>query len=140
MKQALLLIALCLAVWPVQTKASCEDMECAAKAAAQARSEQTQRTLNTVMPAPEENRSALTSCLDSLNAVGDSFSMGVSVPSMDQILESICRDCNSYIDSKIHAASAEVENEIEGVLGTNHPFQVGMSASNISNPLMRKLK
>ena len=130
---SLMLPSLCLA-------ASCEDIECAAKAAAQARHAHTQSVLNTVIPAPEDNRSSLSSCLDSLNAIGDSYAMGISIPSMDQVFESICRECNSYIDNKIQSVTASIENEIEGALGTSHPFQVGMSASDISHALTRKLK
>ncbi len=136
----LLLLAACLMLPSPCLAASCEDIECAAKTAAQARHAHTQSVLNTVIPAPEEQRSSLSSCLDSLNSIGDSYAMGVSVPSIDQVFESICRECNSYIDSKIQSVTASIENEIEGVLGTSHPFQVGMSASDISHALTRKLK
>ena len=138
--KVLLLLTACLMLPSTCLAASCEDIECAAKAAAQARHAHTQSVLNTVIPAPEEQRSSLSSCLDALNSIGDSYAMGVSVPSMDQVFESICRECNSYIDSKIQSVTASIENEIEGVLGTSHPFQVGMSASDISHALTRKLK
>lgn len=120
--------------------AGCEDVESAAQQAAKDRNEQAKKALDATMPAAEDSRSAIASCLDTLAALGDPFSMGVSIPSMDQILEQMCNQVDSYIDQKISQGMAEVETSISGALGNNNPFEVSLNPSDISKPLTGGLK
>lgn len=120
--------------------APCEDMESAAAAAARERNARVREVLDTMLPAPEENRSALASCLDSLNSLGDAFAMGVSLPTLAQILEELCNEVDSRINEKIQQGMTTVENGIQDTFGTNNPFQVSLSASDISRPLTGALK
>ena len=120
--------------------AGCEDVESAAQQAAKDRNAQAKKTLDEMMSAAEDSRSAIASCLDSVAALGDAFSMGVSIPSIDQILEQMCNQVDSYIDQKISQGMNEVETSISGALGNNNPFEVSLNPSDISKPLTGGLK
>ena len=120
--------------------APCEDMESAASAAARERDARVREVMDTMLAAPEESRSALASCLDSLNSLGDAFAMGVSLPSLAQILENLCNEVDSRINEKINEGMAIVENSMRDTFGTSNPFQVSLSASDISRPLTGALK
>lgn len=118
----------------------CEDAESAAGSAAKARNNQARQALNQTMPAPEENRSGIASCLGAISALGSVFSLGVQTPSLEQIVEKMCSQVDSYIDQKINQSMGEIESGIGGAMGTNNPFQVNLNASDISKPLVGKLK
>lgn len=136
-----LLVSFAMLVCPVSGgAASCDDVEAAAKAAAQARNAQAQTTLDSMIPAPEESRPDIASCLSAVDSLGDAFSMGVKLPSMEQIVEQICQQVDSMIDQKINEGMNKVENTMTGTFGTNNPFQVNLSAADVVNPLTRKLK
>ena len=59
---------------------SCGDTQSAASNAIKERNSAVRESHNTTMPDPEEDRGALSSCLDSVASIGDAFSMGVSLP------------------------------------------------------------
>ena len=94
---------------------------------------------NTAMPDPEEDRGALSSCLGSVASIGDAFSLGVSLPSMEQIISGMCNRVDSEIQSKINEALSETRSSIGGI-GQNNPFQVSGSSSGIVSGIIGKIK
>lgn len=140
MKFTLLLLMVCLA-FPYATYASgCDDVASAAGQAAKARNQQIRENLNTTVPDPEEDRGALASCMDAVNALGAAFSMGVQTPGMDEIIEKMCDQADSYVQQKINNAMQQAESGIENSLGKDSPFQVSLSPEKISGPLTGQLK
>lgn len=91
--------------------------------AIQERNERVSDTHDVLMPDPETERDALSGCLGSVNAIGDVFSLGVTLPSMDQIVAGMCSQVNSYINRKINEAHTQVNNSVNG-MGGNNPFKV----------------
>lgn len=117
--------------------ASCSDTQNAASEAIKERNAKVKDTHNTTMPDPEEDRGALGNCLDSISSIGDAFSLGVSIPGMDQIVEGMCRQVNSMIQSKMNEALSEARSSVAAI-GRNNPFQV--SGSSDVTGIIRKLK
>ena len=118
---------------------SCSDTQSAASNAIKERNSAVRESHNTTMPDPEEDRGALSSCLDSVASIGDAFSMGVSLPSMDQIISGMCNRVNSEIQSKMNEALSEARSSIGGI-GQNNPFQVSGSSSGIVSGIIGKIK
>ena len=119
--------------------APCGDTQNAVTTAIKERNARVKETHNTTMPDPEEDRGALSSCLDSVASIGDAFSMGVSLPSMDQIISGMCNRVNSEIQSKMNEALSEARSSIGGI-GQNNPFQVSGSSSGIVSGIIGKIK
>ena len=117
----------------------CDDTQGAASKAIKERNARVKENHNTTMPDPEEDRGALSSCLDSVASIGDAFSMGVSLPSMDQIISGMCNRVNSEIQSKMNEALSEARSSIGGI-GQNNPFQVSGSSSGIVSGIIGKIK
>ena len=118
---------------------SCSDTQSAATNAIRERNAKVKEAQNTTMPDPEEDRGALSSCLDSVSSIGDAFSLGVSLPSMDQIISGMCNRVNSEIQSKMNEALNEARSSIGGI-GQNNPFQVSGSSSGIVSGIIGKIK
>ena len=74
-------------------------------------------------PGKARPRPALSGCLGSVNAIGDAFSLGVTLPSMDQIVAGMCSQVDSFIQQKINDAHNQVLNTVNGIGGYN-PFKV----------------
>ncbi len=138
MKTLCLTLALVLCAAPALA-GSCSDTQSAASNAIKERNSAVQESHNTTMPDPEEDRGALSSCLDSVASIGDAFSMGVSLPSMDQIISGMCNRVNSEIQSKMNEALSEARSSIGGI-GQNNPFQVSGSSSGIVSGIIGKIK
>lgn len=102
---------------------SCEDMRDAVGGAIQERNGRVSDTHDVLMPDPETERDALSGCLGSVNAIGDAFSLGVTLPSMEQIVAGMCKQVDSYIHQKINDAHNQVLNTVNG-LGSKNPFKV----------------
>ena len=75
----------------------------------------------------------------SINGIGDAFSLGVTLPSMDQIVAGICSQVDSYIHQKINDAHNQVLNTVNG-LGGNNPFKVYGTSGDYILHLKGKLK
>lgn len=114
---------LCMALAEPCFAGSCQDMQDAVGGAIQERNERVSDTHDVLMPDPETERDALSGCLGSVNAIGDVFSLGVTLPSMDQIVAGMCSQVNSYINRKINEAHTQVNNSVNG-MGGNNPFKV----------------
>ena len=138
MKTLCLTLALVLCAAPALA-GSCSDTQSAASNAIKERNSAVRESHNTTMPDPEEDRGALSSCLDSVSSIGDAFSLGVSLPSMDQIISGMCNRVNSEIQSKMNEALSEARSTVNGI-GQNNPFQVSGSGSDVAGSLIRKLK
>ena len=138
MKTLCLTLALVLCAAPALA-GSCSDTQSAASTAIKERNSAVRESHNTTMPDPEEDRGALSSCLDSVASIGDAFSMGVSLPSMDQIISGMCNRVNSEIQSKMNEALSEARSSIGGI-GQNNPFQVSGSSSGIVSGIIGKIK
>lgn len=102
---------------------SCQDMRDAVGGAMRERNGRVSNTHDVLMPDPETERDALSGCLGSVNAIGDAFSLGVTLPSMDQIVEGMCSQVDSLIQQKINDAHNQVLNAVNGI-GGNNPFKV----------------
>ena len=118
---------------------SCSDTQSAASTAIKERNAVVKEIHNTTMPDPEDDRGALSSCLDSVANLGDAFSLGVSLPSMDQIISGMCNRVNSEIQSKMNEALSETRSSVGGI-GQNNPFQVSGSSSGIVSGIIGKIK
>ena len=138
MKTLCLTLALVLCAAPALA-GSCSDTQSAASNAIKERNSAVRESHNTTMPDPEEDRGALSSCLDSVASIGDAFSMGVSLPTMDQIISGMCNRVNSEIQSKMNEALSEARSSIGGI-GQNNPFQVSGSSSGIVSGIIGKIK
>lgn len=103
--------------------ASCQDMQDAVGGAIQERNGRVSDTHDVLMPDPENERDALSACLGSVNAIGNAFSLGVTLPSMAQIVAGMCGQVNSYINQKINEVHNQVNNAVNG-MGGNNPFKV----------------
>ena len=117
--------------------ASCSDTQNAATEAIKERNARVKDTHNTTMPDPEEDRGPLSNCLGSIASIGDAFSLGVSIPSMDSIINGMCRQVDSLIQSKMNEVLSEARSSV-GAIGRNNPFQV--SGSSDVSGLLRKIK
>ena len=102
---------------------SCQDMQDAVGGAIQERNGRVSDTHDVLMPDPETERDALSGCLGSVNAIGDAFSLGVSLPSMEQIVAGMCGQVDSFIQQKINDTHNQVLNTVNGIGGYN-PFKV----------------
>ena len=138
MRTLLLTLSLVLCAAP-SFAGSCSDTQSAASNAIKERNSAVRESHNTTMPDPEEDRGALSSCLDSVSSIGDAFSLGVSLPSMDQIISGMCNRVNSEIQSKMNEALSEARSSIGGI-GQNNPFQVSGSSSGSVSGIIGKIK
>lgn len=102
---------------------SCQDMQDAVGGAMRERNGRVSNTHDVLMPDPETERDALSGCLGSVNAIGDAFRLGVTLPSMDQIVAGMCSQIDSFIQQKINDAHNQVLNTVNGIGGYN-PFKV----------------
>ena len=114
---------LCMALAVPCYAGSCQDMRDAVGGAIQERNGRVSNTHDVLMPDPETERDALSGCLGSVNAIGDAFSLGVTLPSMDQIVAGMCSQVDSFIQQKINDAHNQVLNTVNG-MGGNNPFKV----------------
>ena len=119
--------------------ASCADTQNAASAAIKERNDLATGGINITIPDPEETRSAFAGCLSSINAIGSAFTLGISLPSLDQIISALCNQVDSMIQQKIHEVMSQVRSTVNEI-GRNNPFQVSAGGQNIGINLSVKLK
>ena len=138
MKALLLAFMLMLVAAPCLAS-PCDDTQTAATGAIKERNARVKETHNTTMPDPEEDRGPLSNCLGSIASIGDAFSLGVTIPSMDSIVNGMCRQVDSMIQTKMNEVLSEARSSIAAI-GRNNPFQVSGSGSDVAGSLIRKLK
>lgn len=118
---------------------SCQDMRDAVSGAMRERNGRVSDSHNVLLPDPESGRDSLSSCLGSVNAIGDAFSLGVTLPSMDQIVAGMCSQVDSLIQQKINDAHNQVLNTVNGIGGYN-PFKVYGTGGDYIVKITGKLK
>lgn len=138
--KSLILCALCflLLASPCHA-ASCADTQNAANAAVKERNEKAKGAINTTMPDPEETRGPFSNCLDSIHSIGNVFTLGISFPSMDQVIAGMCNQVDSMIQDKMYEVMSEVRSTVNKI-GDNNPFQVSGSGISIGKDIGRILK
>ena len=135
----ILVVMLCLTLAAPCLAGSCQDMRDAVGGAIQERNGRVSDTHDVLMPDPETERDALSGCLGSINALGDAFSLGVTLPGMDQIVAGMCHQVDSLIQHEINDAHNQVLNSINGI-GGNNPFKVYGTGGDYVVKLKEKLK
>jgi hypothetical protein len=118
---------------------SCADTQNAASEAIRARNEFGIASINIAMPDPEATRSALASCLAIINNIGAAFTLGITLPSLDMLIEALCNQVDSLIQQKIQEVMSQVRSTVNEV-GRNNPFQVSAGGQKIGLDLSVKLK
>lgn len=138
MKKVIALVA-CLFMTSAAYAASCPDMQESANAAMQSRNGRVSESHNTMMPDPEGERDDLSECLKSIQSIGDAFTLGVSLPGIDQVVSGMCGQVDSYLQQKINDVHNQALNQING-LGGNNPLKVYGTGGDYIIHLTRKLK
>lgn len=119
MKILFTLCLLLLMATPCLAENICPDVQESATAAIEKRNTSITNIHNTAMPDPEENRADTASCLGNISAIGDAFSLGISIPSMDSIINDMCGQIDSMIQSKINDVHNQVVNSVNDMGGEN---------------------
>ena len=98
---------------------SCQDTQEAVSAAILERSGRVSDTHNVLLPDPESERGPLSNCLSVINHIGDGFTLGVNLPSMDQIITGLCNQVDSLIQQKINEAHNQILSTVNQLGGNN---------------------
>lgn len=98
---------------------SCPDIQESANGAIQSRNNRVSQTHNTTMPDPEEQREGLSECLKSIQALGEPFTLGISLPGIDEVISGMCGAVDSFISQKINEVQNQVLNEVNNIGGGN---------------------
>lgn len=118
---------------------SCQDIQESANSAIQSRNNRVSESHNTVMPDPETQREGLSDCLKSIQSIGDAFTLGVSLPGIDQIVSGMCGAVDSYISQKINEVHNQILNEVNSI-GGNNIFKVYGTGGDYIIQLKEKIK
>jgi hypothetical protein len=137
--KALLPVVIVMLYAPPCFAGSCPDAQSAADKAVRERNGKVKESANTMMPDPEETRGPLADCLGSIGNIGDAFTLGVSLPGMDQIVDGMCKQVDSLIQDKMNEVLSEVKSSIPDI-GGNNPFQVSGSGKDLVGAITGKLK
>lgn len=116
----------------------CQDTQSAAQSAMKARNGKVTDMHNVLIPDPEDERGWLFDILGSVNIFGDGFSLGITFPSLQQIVGNACKTVDHQIQAKISQAQAQLVNSVPTIGGYN-PLTVNANTDYIT-PLSRKLK
>ena len=116
----------------------CQDTQDAVAQAMKNRNGRVNNTHNVLVPDPEEDRDSYLSAIFSINAIGDAFSLGITLPNLEQLFGSACKQVNSMMQQKIHEAQNQLLNSVPDIGGFN-PLKV-TSNTDYVRPLTRKLK
>ena len=130
---------LLLLMWALPCHADCPDAQGAASGAMRERNAKVRETLNTTTPDPEETRADTSSCLGSISSLGEAFSMGITLPGVDDIMNQMCRQVEGLLQSKLDEALGEARSAVEEI-GKNSPFKVNGSGADIAGALTQKIK
>ncbi len=88
---------------------------------------------------PSDSRN-LSACLGSIEELGNIFSMGVSLPSFDDVLDKVCDEADSYLQNSINEAKNKLNEMKDEVLEQNPTFSVVLSPDKVVNDLLGRLK
>lgn len=118
---------------------SCQDTQEAVSAAILERSGRVSDSHNVLLPDPESERGPISNCLSVINHIGDGFTLGVSLPSMDQIIAGLCNQVDSMIQQKINEAHNQVLSTVNQ-LGGNNLYKVYGTGGNYVIKIKDKIK
>lgn len=118
----------------------CQDLKAVVDEAIKARNAQVKATYNAAIIDPAEDRSSLLSCLGSINSLGNMFSMGVTLPNFQSLLDKVCNSIDSAIQNKINEAMAQLEQTATQNLGGINPFHVNIDGESIVDDLIGKIR
>ena len=118
---------------------SCQDTQEAVSSAILERSGRVTDSHNVLLPDPESERGPLSNCLSVINHIGDGFSLGVSLPSMDQIIAGLCNQVDSMIQQKINEAHNKVLSTVNEI-GGNNLYKVYGTSGNYIIKIKDKIK
>lgn len=119
---------------------SCQDAKVIADKKIKERNAQVKANYNAVMLDPAEDRDSLLSCLDSINALGNMFTMNVHIPSLQSLLNKVCNKADLAIQSKINAAMVQLEQKATEDLGGFNPFHVNIDGDRIVDDLVGNIR
>ena len=118
---------------------SCQDTQEAVSAAILERSGRVSDSHNVLLPDPESERGPLSNCLSVINHIGDGFTLGVNLPSMDQIITGLCNQVDSMIQQKINEAHNQVLSTVNEI-GGNNLYKVYGTGGNYVIKIKDKIK
>ena len=118
---------------------SCQDTQEAVSAAILERSGRVTNSHNVLIPDPESDRGPLSNCLSVINNIGGAFSLGVTLPSMDQIVAGLCNQVDSMIQQKINEAHNQVLSTVNDI-GGNNLYKVYGTSGNYIIKIKDKIK
>ena len=118
---------------------SCQDTQEAVSAAILERSGRVTNSHNVLIPDPESDRGPLSNCLSVINNIGGAFSLGVTLPSMDQIVAGLCNQVDSMIQQKINEAHNQVLSTVNDI-GGNNLYKVYGTSGNYVIKIKDKIK
>ena len=118
---------------------SCQDTQEAVSAAILERSGRVSDSHNVLLPDPESERGPLSNCLSVINHIGDGFTLGVNLPSMDQIIAGLCNQVDSLIQQKINEAHNQILSTVNQ-LGGNNLYKVYGTGGNYVIKIKDKIK
>ncbi len=94
---------------------------------------------DTAVGQPSDSRERA-ACLGSIENLGDIFSMGVSLPSLDSVMEQVCSKADSMLQSAINNARDKITNLKDEVIDNNPVFSVVMSPDKVVSDLLGNLR
>lgn len=116
----------------------CQDTQDAAQTAMKNRNSRANDTVNMLIPDPEEERGWLFDILASVNIFGDGFTLGVTLPSLNQIMGQVCNKAEHAIQDKIREVQRQAISSVPSIGGYN-PLKVNGNTDYI-RPVTGKLK
>lgn len=105
------------------------------EAVKKSRNEYMKDVYNDAILDPEETRK-LSDCLSGIEAMGDIFSMGVSLPSVDSIFDKLCGKMDSELQKTINNTMDKVTTPLEA----NPVFDVVGNPDYMVNNIINNLK
>lgn len=137
--KTIFVILLCIFMASNVYGSSCPDIQESANTAMQSRNSRVSENHNVAMPDPEEEREGLANCLKTIQALGEPFTLGVTLPGIDEVVSGMCGQIDSLIQQKINDLQNQALNQINGI-GGNNPLKVYGTGGEFILQLKRKIK
>ncbi len=93
---------------------------------------------DTAVGDPSDSR-AFSNCLSGVEGLGDIFSMGISLPDVDGLLDKLCDTADSYLQDAINQAKDKI-TDIKDEITEDPVFKVVMNPDDLVNDLLGDLK
>lgn len=118
---------------------SCSDIKTVADVAIKNQNALVKANYNATIIDPAADRDSLLSCLSSINALGNMFTMNVHLPSFQSLLNKVCNKVDSEIQNKINEAMWQLEQTGTEHLGGINPFHVNIDGDRIVDDLIKNI-